>query len=685
MGDAAAALLSQGDRLLDEGRWADAAALYRQVSAQHPDNIPARFNLGVALTRAGMLGDAEAAYRHVLSVQPDMVTARFNLALILQSQARLAEAIDAYRVVLERAPDWIDAKANLAIALRSAGEPEAGLPFLIDVAASRANAASEMMVGTVLKELRRLPEAIAAFERALGHAPRDEMVRFQLGMALAEHGDAQSALKQFAEAVAINPAFGSAQINLGVTLRGLGQPEAAYDALCQARALAPESPVCLAALADTLQDLERYDEALPLYRQALAIRPDHADSLAKLAAALIQLHRPEEAIEAIQQALLLRPDDWVAWAHLGNAEAEAGRTDAAITAYRHALDLAPDVPETWCNLGVALRDAERFDESFACYARALALAPDFAVAHWNAALGRLLLGQFEQGWSLYEWRFQRGELARTARHFDVPLWVPSPSADAGKRILIHAEQGLGDTLQFIRYIPLLRALGLSVTVEVQPCLQRLIAQSLPDIAILPRGAPWPEIDCHCPLLSLPHRFGTDVTTIPAAVPYLVALPTRPAQAIFTVGLAWAGNPRHPNDHNRSLALAQLSPLLELASIRFVSLQKDLPARDQPTLNEFGDRLEQPCYSEDFVPTAERVAALDLVITVDSAIAHLAGGLGRPVWILLPRVPDWRWMRERSDSPWYPTATLFRQPTPGDWESVISLMRAHLAKRASCTI
>jgi tetratricopeptide (TPR) repeat protein len=684
MNATAADLLGRGDRLLDEGRWTDAAAIYRDISKQFPGHIPARFNLGVALSRAGMLRDAEEAYRSVLSLQPDMVVARFNLALILQGQSRLAEAIDSYRAVLELVPDWIDAKANLAVALRSAGDPAAALPYFIDVAASRADAASDMMLGTVLKELQRLPEAIAAFERAVNRAPQDAMARFQLGMALAQHGDAQAALTQFNDSVALNPKFAAAQINLGVTLRGLGQPDAAYAALCQAQTLAPDSPVCLAALADTMQDLERFDEALPLYRQALAIRPDHADTLAKLAAALIQLHRPDEAIEAIQRALALRPEDWVAWAHLGNAEAEAGRTDAAITAYRRALDINPTVPESWCNLGVALRDAERFDESFACYARALPLAPDFAVAHWNEALGRLLLGDFERGWSLYEWRFQRGELLRTARQFDVPLWVPNDSEDAGKRILIHAEQGLGDTLQFVRYIAFVRERGIEVTLEVQPRLQRLIAQSLPDIEVLPRGAPWPAVDCHCPLLSLPHRFGTNLATIPAAVPYLVAHPASPARP-FSVGLAWAGNPRHPNDHNRSLALDQLMPLLHLEPVHFVSLQKDVPARDQSTLGALGDRLEQPSYSDDFVPTAERVAALDLIICVDSAIAHLAGGLARPVWILLPRVPDWRWLRDRSDSPWYPTATLFRQSTPGDWESVILLMRVRLAELVDSTI
>jgi len=345
--------------------------------------------------------------------------------------------------------------------------------------------------------------------------------------------------------------------------------------------------------------------------------------------------------------------------------------------------IRPGDAEILSNRGLVLQDMMWFGEALASYDRALTVRPDFAAARHNEALCRLLMGDFERGWKMHESRWETKQLKAKRRHFSQPLWLGS-TGFAGKTILLHAEQGLGDTIQFCRYVPRVAKRGGRVVLEVQRPLHELMRTLAGTAEIVSAGDPLPDFDVHCPLLSLPSAFGTERETIPSAMPYLEA----PSSAVMDwatrlrakrgarIGLAWAGNPGHNNDHNRSIGLARLLPLLDIDAT-FISLQKDVRAEDASVLADRSDLLHFGDALTDFCDTAALISNLDLVIAADTSVAHLAGALGKPVWVLLPLVPDWRWLLDRTTSPWYPTARLFRQDDTRRWDRVIGRVREAL--------
>jgi tetratricopeptide (TPR) repeat protein len=328
-----------------------------------------------------------------------------------------------------------------------------------------------------------------------------------------------------------------------------------------------------------------------------------------------------------------------------------------------------------------LHALKRHDEALASYERAIALNPDYAEAHWNVCLARLRLGDFRGGWPQYEWGWKAGYRG-IERRFAQPRWTGAEPL-AGKTLFVHAEQGFGDTIQFVRYVPLVAGAGARVVIEVHPSLVALLSGVQNVSSAVSRGGPLPAFDLHCPLLSLPLAFGTELDTIPARVPYLSAPETHlarwkirlPRAEGLRIGLTWSG--RNIPDPDRSMALAQLAPLFDLPGIHFVSLQKDLRDSDEAALRGRPGFLHLGPDLADFADTAAVIAQLDLVISIDTAVAHLAGALGKPVWILLPFLSDWRWLLDRDDSPWYPTARLFRQDKARAWDTVIARVRAAL--------
>ncbi len=350
-----------------------------------------------------------------------------------------------------------------------------------------------------------------------------------------------------------------------------------------------------------------------------------------------------------------------------------------MAAYDRALAARPGFPEALSNRGNSLLEFGRFDEAVASCDSAIALRPDYAQAHWNRSLIRLVQGELAEGFGEYEWRWKRAEIAPFAPSFRQPLWDGKSSLE-GQTILLHAEQGLGDTIQFLRYVPLVAARGARIVLQVQPALVPLLSSLSTVTRLLPQGAELPPFDCHCPLLSLPLAFGTTLDTIPAEAPYLSVSPERIAawrQRLPDgplVGLAWSGNPENRGDWKRSVPLADLRPLLSLRGVRFVSLQLDVRETDQVTLADCSDIVRLLEDTADFIETAAVVANLDLVVTVDTVIAHLAGALGKRVFVLLPSVPDWRWLLGRDDSPWYPTARLFRRRAGETWDPVVGRVR-----------
>jgi hypothetical protein len=360
-----------------------------------------------------------------------------------------------------------------------------------------------------------------------------------------------------------------------------------------------------------------------------------------------------------------------------------------VSHYRNALALRPDYADAWLNLGVALKDLMRLPEAIACYRQAIALEPANAEAHSNLGIALLAAGELPEGWREHEWRWKTPHLIAARRDFGVPLWRGEPAE--GRTLLIHAEQGFGDTLQFCRYASMASARGMRVIMEAQPPLVRLLRTLTGVDVVLARGDPLPAFDLHCPMLSLPLAFGTSLETIQSSGRYLHADPARVAEwrdrlaavdaASTRVGLVWAGNPRRHSrgltavDRRRSISPERLAPLLRLPGLRFFSLQKDGP-RPAGHIAALDFMTEM----EDFADTAALIMNLDLVISVDTAVAHLTGALGKPVWLMDRFDTCWRWLTGRSDSPWYPNLRLFRQPRPGDWDTVLDAIARELTRR-----
>ena len=466
----------------------------------------------------------------------------------------------------------------------------------------------------------------------------------------------------------------------------------------------------------------RFAEAEEVCRRLLDEQPRHLDALQLLSVLAAQGNRLDVAIELISTAVRINPNSADYHSNLGELQRRTGRLDQAMTSANRALSLQPNHAAAHYNLGLILTDRERFadaieshqrafdinsalipalislanasvrvrlfDRALAAYAQAIQLMPDLAEAHWNYSLLLLRLGDYERGWNEYEWRKKvRGDFA-PPQNFSQPLWDGTDLH--GKTILIHAEQAFGDTFQFARYIPMVAQRGGRAVLQVPPELIRVLKSLQGVQVIVAADKPPPEFDVHCPLMSLPRLFATRTNSIPSDTPYLYPEPElveqwarriEPFHGRLKVGLVWAGRQVHMNDGNRSVQLAQLAPLCR-APCLFFSLQKGSPAAEAAPAGM--NLIDWTSDLHDFADTAAFIANLDLIITVDTAVAHLAGALGKPVWVLLMFVPDWRWMMDRDDSPWYPTMHLFRQPDAGDWAGAIDELANALKAKAEST-
>jgi len=448
----------------------------------------------------------------------------------------------------------------------------------------------------------------------------------------------------------------------------------------QILALDPRHPDGLHLLGVLAHQTGHHEAAVETIRQAIANNNREPSFYSHLGLALQALGRMDAAAASYRQALALNPNFAEAHNNLGNAQKALGDLEQAIGSYERALALHPDYVDAHSNLGLSLQLLGRFDEAAAHYERAIALNPDYAHARWNQALLQLLFGDLASGLRNYEWRWQS---ANKPRNLKQRQWRGEPLK--GASILLDVEQGIGDTLQFLRYLPMVQAAGGSVVLGVPANLRRLVAE-LPGLAYLgTSGEPLPPFDWHCPLMSLPLAFGTTLESIPTQTPYLsvpadaqrmaASLPW-PADGL-RVGIAWAGSPTHLGDRFRSIPFPLLEPLLHIEGAHFFSLQLGPEAAQLATAQAPITDLA-PAIT-DLADTAALMQQLDLVIAVDTAVVHLAGALGRPVWVMLPFSPDWRWMLDREDSPWYPTMRLFRQPQFGDWPAVVDAMRIALLK------
>jgi tetratricopeptide (TPR) repeat protein len=537
----------------------------------------------------------------------------------------------------------------------------------------------------------RFAEAEGIYRQVISCQPNHAQALDMLGVLLLQSGRAELAEGFFRRALKVDAAHANYHCNLGSCLRRLGKGDEALAEYSEAIRLKPDLAVAHNNLGIALCEQLRFDEAIAAYRRAVEIQPNYADAHSNLANALRESGHIALALSACRWALNIDQNNAAAWNNFGVTLVAAGQHREAIAAYRRAIALHPTYGDAWSNLGNALALVGDHAGALEASRRAIEVEPNLVQSHWNYAVILLRSGDLRAGFAEYEWRWKwQIQFPRPSPRFYPPR-VKTPhwtGADiAGKTMFIHAEQGFGDTLHFCRYAAFAAKRGAKVILEVQPELHRLM-QSLAGMeCVLARGEVVPSFDVHCPVMSLPLGFGTTRETVPGEVPYLAAPEGAieqwretlgPGSGKKRVGLCWAGSPNHADDCDRSLALAQFAALAR-PDVEYHSLQIGVAA-GQASLPPSGMTvIDHSARLADFAETAALISQLDLVITADTAVAHVAGAIGKPVWVLLRYLSDWRWLIDREDTPWYPTMRLFRQKERGSWQPVIERIAAELAK------
>lgn len=643
------------------------------------------FESALARHRAGDLAGAEIAYRRILAANPARAEARHSLGLIYFQRGQFQDAVAELSETVGLIPENAAAQNHLGAALVQMGELAGAVTALRKATElDPASAEAHFNLGCALRASQEAEPALAAFQRAVDLSPNFVAAWFNLGNEWRTQKRPEEAISAFRRVLSIQPDHAKATRSLAVTLaeaaeacREREQLEAALAHLNEATGLQPESPEMHVRRGLTLQALQRPSEAEAAYREALRLRPEFPEALGNLAGALSAQRRQEEALEACVTALKLRPEFAEVLVNRANALWALGRQQEAMNDYQHAVVIRPGFADGQYNLGKALAELQRIPEGMRHFDEAIRLEPAHAGAHFARALEWLRAGDFERGWNEYEWRWRLGQFGKLDRLDQ--LW--DGASPAGKTFLIRCEQGLGDFLQFVRYAPELKRLGATVVAESHRALLGVL-QSCPGIdRLVTRGEQPGPFDLYAPILSLPRLFGTRLESIPAAIPYLSPAPElvekwRARLAHLTgyrIGVAWEGNPDHLRNPERSFPLSALDPIRALPGVHLISL---LPGKGAGKITVLGDDLDTT--AGPFMDTAAVVRSLDLVIACDSALAHLAGALGTPTWLALDTFPDWRWMSDREDSPWYPHHRLFRQVTAGDWTPVFARMQALLA-------
>lgn len=533
----------------------------------------------------------------------------------------------------------------------------------------------EGTLATALKNQQagRLEWAAELYRSVLHDEPENLDALNLYGVLLRQMGDLANAEQIFSFAIRLDDRLGELHRNLGLTLMTTS-PERAEACFQRAVALDPGDRESLEQLGGLLEERGAYGEAATCLEKAAELAADNGELWYNLGSVHVKNNDQGKALQTFRRAIACKPG--LAEAHVaeGIMLQSGGAYEDAVNSYRRALSVSPQLVQAHYNLGTALKELRRIDEAIAVYRQCLSLNPDHGDAHWNLALLLLMTGDLTHGWQQFHWRHRRSK-AGVPRQFPVPAWDGSPLQ--GRTILLYGEQGAGDTLQFIRYVTLVAGRGGTIVVECQHAGLKRLLQGIPQVsAVFVQGETLPPFHCHASLLDLPALFATTLATVPATVPYLAPDPTLVAAwrqrldspAALKVGLVWAGNRRHENDGNRSMSAEKFQLPNGLPDVAYYSLQ----VGDGPLAMPLAmDSIDVTGQIVDFADTAAIIANLDLVITVDTAVAHLAGALGKPVWVLLPFVPDWRWLLDRDDSPWYPTMHLFRQQHAGDWEGVLA--------------
>lgn len=553
------------------------------------------------------------------------------------------------------------------------------------VECERGNAEAWNMLGIALQRQGDTAGAIDALQTAMDVAPRAPEIVVNLGNIYKESGEFSKAIRIYRRALGLDSRHAMAHANLAACLIELGELDLAETHARQALTVEGQSLEAWSALAGIAERRCDFAKAIEILTDMAKRYPDRPDVQVHLGCVASLAKCYALAIESFQRALALRPGFVEAMNNLGQALFELGRLEEADDILQAALRIQPDMKELHVNLANVRIAQRRHTEALACFARVFELDPESASSHFVCGMVHLVEGDFENGWREYEWRWRTEKYQPQWNRLTVPAWQGQPLD--GKTLFVHVEQGIGDTLQFVRYLPLIEKTGGRIVLEVQPPLSRLMA-TLPALdSIVVKGEELPNMDFHVPLLNIPGIMGTDLDSIPRQTPYLGAeasLRMAWCNRLATlkpglrVGLAWAGNPEHANDHNRSMCLTQLAPLSAVAGVQWISLQKGAGAEQIQSPPPGLVLTDWTSDLDDFAATAALIECLDLVLAVDTSVVHLAGALNKPVWVMIPFAPDWRWLLERTDSPWYPGMRLFRQNERGNWRTVIETVVQELA-------
>ena len=605
-------------------------------------DIGEEFALAQREQQAVNFAEAERLYRNILQFDPTHAQSIHFMGVATFQQGRADEGLELVRKSLELNGDdpnfW---KNYLSLLLRHAGKSDEALDAARRVAElDKSCVDAHLCIGEAMLDKKQFDQAAAAFARALAINRDLANVRNSLAYALRQIGKRQDALTVLRQAVTMEPYNADLHSNLGAVLMELGE----------------------------------LDQAAAACRQALNLRPNMAEAYGNLGGVLRRQGKLEEAANALQRAVDIKVDYPEAWLALGCVLWERERLSEAMASLSQAIKYRPDYVEAHANMGRVLRLEGRHADALAAYDKAVAVGPSDAGAHFSRGLLLLQMGRFEEGWPEYEWGWQNGSRA-PKRDFAQPLWDGGDLA--GRTIFLSCEQGMGDVIQFARYATLAAQRGGKVVMECQPPLLRLIETVKGVDQVVAVGSTMPRFDAYCPLLSLPGVFRTTLESVPRDVPYLQPAEIDVAEwdqrlgrdGRIRVGLAWAGNPLTKTAQRKFITPELLKPILSAEGVSFYSLQVDLPPNDAMSMSELGVR-DLSANLTDFAQTAAAIGNMDLVIAVDTAVAHLAGALAKPAWIMLPFAADWRRLLDRDDSPWYPTMRLFRQSSPGDWKSVI---------------
>jgi tetratricopeptide (TPR) repeat protein len=649
--DSAASLYLAGLRHFQSGRFVVADERVRRaltLDPQHADSLYLASLLHAQANRVDLAIDVVVQAIRVDQANPEYF---FSLGTYMARQGRFVEALKSYEVALKLKPDNADVWAE---------------------------------IGHLQHQQGQFEEALLAYDYALSLDPRHLDAADKSGSLLLELQRYVEALVRFEQSDTIHPGRSETLFNKGLCFQVLMRMEEAVASYTMALAVDAQNYIVRSNLGAVLLETGKLEEAVAHLRKVIEIRPDADKAFNNLGLALTRLKRFDEALVVLDRAVMLDPNSAEAVNNRGNVLRQIDRAEKALADFDRAIALKPDYAYAHANRAACLDDLSRPDEALASYQTALALKPDHGEAHWNLSINRLRNGDFKNGWTEAEWRWNVPSLRLSRVRSNRPLWLGAEPI-AGKVLLLCNDQGLGDAIQFCRYIPLLAERGARVILEIDQALKDLLSSVSGITQCVAKGETLPDHDFYCSLASLPLAFGTEIDTIPSSVPYVSVSERARSWTAFLgpsgrarVGIVWSGNPNHGNDHNRSMPLKALTPLFDVEA-QFVSLQKNARENDIAFLRGRMDILDAAPELDSFADTAALIQQLDLVISVDTSVAHLAGALGKPVWILLPYVPDYRWLLDRDDSPWYPTARLFRQTATRNYVDVLDRMRADLSE------